>query len=124
MAIHSTQRFSTAVHKKKKVLMEEAQKGPGKKESHIAIAGFHGDVQVVAAAQLKVCVPTKECIQFWFHMLAAVFACLAGIALMCVFRTTGLNDPPVFQAGVAMLALGVGVLIPSPSYGSILPASP
>jgi len=102
--------------------MEERKK-PEKGDSHIAIQHFDGKVEVVEATQLRVCVPTKECIIFWFHMLAAVFACLAGIVLMCVFRPTGLNDSAIFQAGVAMLATGVGVLIPSPSYGSILPAS-
>jgi hypothetical protein len=97
----------------------EAEKKPS--EHVIALANFDGSVTKVEANELRVCVPTRECIQFWAHTLACVVAVIAGIVLMALFRATGpVPDAAVFQAGASLLALGIGVLIPNPAYGALV----
>lgn len=104
--------------------MEEA---PAKNPSEhvIAVANFDGSVTKVEANELRVCVPTRECIQFWAHTIACVVAVIAGLLMMCLFRATGpIPDSAVFQAGASLLSLGIGVLIPNPAYGALVKKAP
>jgi len=103
--------------------MEEQKKKPS--EHSIAIANFDGSVTKVEANELRVCVPTRECIQFWAHTLACVVAVVVGAVLMALFRKTGsMPDEAVFQAGTGLMSLGIGVLIPNPAYGALVKKAP
>lgn len=94
--------------------MEEV---PIRKTSHtIAVTGFDGKSSIVEADEIRVCVPTKECIQFWATVIACFLAIAVGVFFM-VFQGTGST---YYSVGLALLGLGTGVLIPGPSYGSMV----
>ena len=91
-----------------------------KKESHtIAIQTFSEGVKVIEADQLRVCVPTKECLQFWVHTAACIAAFIVGVVFMGIYDSATTK----FAVGQGLLALAVGVLIPSPNYSDLLPST-
>lgn len=87
-----------------------------RKDSHrILITGFDGHHEVVEADEIRLCVPTAECIRFW----ATVIACFLAIAIGVFFMIFQGSGSPYFFIGEGLLALGVGVLIPSPNYDAM-----
>jgi len=72
---------------------------------------------MVEANELRFCVPTKECVQFWLTCLGALICIAAGIFFMIFQGSTS----TYFPIGAALLGLGVGELIPSPNYKEIMP---
>lgn len=94
--------------------MEEV---PKRKDSHtIAVTGFDGKNDILEADEIRVCVPTKECIQFWATVIACFLAMAIGVFFM-VFQGTG---SAYYSVGLSLLGLATGVLIPGPSYGSMV----
>lgn len=79
------------------------------KQHSIAVSGFDGeDAQIIHADELRVCVPTKQCIQFWATIVACFVAVAIGVILMTVWPSTS----AYFPIGNTMLGMGIGVLIP------------
>jgi hypothetical protein len=83
---------------------------PKKMSEHsIAIHGFDGEAtQVIDADEIRFCVPTKTCIQFWATIIACFVAVAIGVVFMLIPDTTG----KLFPIGNSLLCLGCGVLIP------------
>lgn len=78
-------------------------------DHQIAIHGFDGQAtQIIEADELRVCVPTKQCIAFWATIIACFLAMALGVFFMIYQGTTS----PYYSFGMALLGLGVGVLIP------------
>ena len=85
------------------------------RKNSIAIADFaNGDTRVVEADRLYLCVPTKDCVQFWVMICACAIVAGVGLVLMIV-RGTADN---LFYLWEALFALSFGVLVPSPNYSS------
>lgn len=78
---------------------------PVKKHS-IAIEGFDGQTEIVQADELRVCVPTKACIQFW----ATIVACFVCIGLGVFFMIYQGTTSAYYSVGLAMIGLGTGCL--------------
>lgn len=76
-----------------------------------------GKVTVYDADNIRVCVPTWKCMQFWATFFACLVAIGIGTFLMC-WQGAG---NPYFYAGQSLLALGIGVLIPGPKFKDVLP---
>lgn len=89
---------------------------PERKHSHsIALSGFNGEGPlVVEADEYYVCVPTKDCIQFWATLIACFIVSGVSLTLMAV---RGIEDP-LFYLWEALFAFAFGVLVPSPNYSS------
>lgn len=88
--------------------MEPVEEQPARKSHSIAIEGFDGKTEIVEADELRVCVPTKECIQFW----ATIVACFVVIGLGVFFMIFQGPTSAYYSVGLAMIGLGSGVLIP------------
>lgn len=87
------------------------EKAEIKKQSdhQIAIHGFDGEeAQIITADEIRFCVPTKKCVQFW----ATIIACFIAIAIGVVFMLISNDTQQLFAIGQALLCLGCGVLIP------------
>lgn len=84
-------------------------------EQKIALRDFNGNIVVVEADEVRLCVPTRECIQFWVTVAACVLALALGVFFM-VFDGT---QSAYFFIGEGLLGLSVGVLIPGPDYRSM-----
>lgn len=88
-----------------------------RKDSHrILITGFDGHNEVVEADEIRFCVPTAECIKFW----ATVVACFLAVAIGVFFMIYQGSGSPYFPIGSGLLALAIGVLIPSPNYDAMI----
>jgi hypothetical protein len=84
-----------------------------KKQHSIAVTGFDGeDAQIIHADELRVCVPTKQCIQFWATIIACFVAVVIGVVLMTVWPPTS----AYFPIGNTMMGMGIGVLIPGDAF--------
>lgn len=90
-----------------------------RKQSDHVIAFQDGDghMQTVRADEMRVCVPTSECMKFWVTVGACVVAVGIGVFFMVYQGPTS----AYFAIGEGLLALGIGVLIPGPDYSKILP---
>lgn len=88
--------------------MEPVEEQRPRKTHNIAIEGFDGKTEIVEADELRVCVPTKECIQFW----ATIVACFVVIGLGVFFMIFQGPTSVYYSVGLAMIGLGSGVLIP------------
>lgn len=89
-----------------------------RKDSHtIALRGMDGVVELVQADEIRVCVPTKDCVQFW----VTVGTCIVCIGIGVFFMAWQGYGSPYFVIGQALLTLALGVLIPGPNYQKILP---
>lgn len=84
-------------------------------DHHIAVRNFDGTIDVVEADEIRVCAPTKKCVKFWAQIIACFLSMGLGVFFM-VFRGP---EGVYFAIGEALLALSVGVLIPSPDYESM-----
>lgn len=82
-----------------------------------AIVNADGEVQVVKATHVRVCVPTAKCMAFWAQFSVCVIAMVIGTVLMILFSSATAQ----FTVGATLLSLGVGNMLPSPQYTSILP---
>lgn len=93
-----------------------AESPPRKTESTYAIPGFNGGpAEIVKADKIAICVPTKECIQFWFTMLTVAAGVITGTVMMIL-------TPPqssLFNMWEALALFCFGVLVPSPKYGAL-----
>lgn len=76
-----------------------------------------GKVTIYDTENIRVCVPTWKCMQFWATFLACLIAIGVGLFLMC---WQGTNNP-YFYTGESLLALGIGVLLPGPKFKDVLP---
>jgi hypothetical protein len=83
----------------------------------IAIYDADGNLHQIEADEVHMCAPTSKCIKFWATILCAVLVMGIGIFFMVFQGATGVY----FSIGEALLALGVGVLIPSPNYKDVIP---
>jgi len=97
--------------------MQEEPAAPPADERRIAIHRFNGEIEIVHADELRICVPTKECVQFWLTCLGSIICIAMGIFFM-IFEG---SDSTYFPIGSALLGTGVGGLIPSPNYKEIMP---
>jgi hypothetical protein len=111
MAILVRRVENSSVSNEKQGLMEEE----APPEHRIAIHNFDGTNQVVEADELRVCVPTKECLKFWATLVACFIAMAIGIFFMLYDGT----ESDYFPIGEALLVLGAGVLIPGPDFASM-----
>lgn len=87
--------------------MEPVERPPHKEHS-IAIGGFDGKMEIVDADEIRVCVPTRACIQFW----ATIIACFVVVALGVFFMIYQGQGSAYYSVGLTMIGLGSGVLIP------------
>lgn len=94
--------------------MQTAQ--PRKSSHIIAIEGFDGETEFIEADELRVCVPTRKCIQFWCTIITCFIAMAIGVFFMIFQGPTSVY----FNIGEAMLAMAIGILIPGVSYGDIV----
>lgn len=89
--------------------------------TNIAILDFDGKIQYVKTDKLRFCLPTMKCVQFW----ATIVTCFICIGLGVFFMLFDPGDAETkrtyFNVGEAMVALGIGVLIPGPNFGSMKP---
>lgn len=83
----------------------------------IAVSDFDGHVRVIKADELRVCMPTRECAQFW----VTIVACFFGAGLGVFFMVWGGQASTYFEVGLGLLSVSVGILIPGPDYGKVLP---
>lgn len=100
---------------------ETRKSSPSRTESTYAIPGFNGEeAQIVKADKIAICVPTKECIQFWFTMLTLAGGLITGTVMMI------LTDPQstLFNMWEALALFCFGVLVPSPKYGALKVPAP
>jgi hypothetical protein len=94
--------------------------GPPERETsdhRIAIQRFDGSVEIIQANELRICVPTKKCIQFWLTCVGCLLAVIIGVFFM-IYEGSESNYFPI---GAALLGTGIGGLVPSPNYAEILP---
>jgi hypothetical protein len=84
-------------------------------EHRIAIQNFDGTSQIVEADELRICVPTKECIKFW----ALTIACFVSMGIGMFFMIWGGTSSAYFFIGESLLVMGIGVLIPGPDIASM-----
>lgn len=92
----------------------EPTRHPSKEDSHvIGVSSFKtGEITPVEVDELVLCVPTKDCVQFWVTIgvcALVVVITIIGIALLPV-------DDARFQVCIGFFGLAWGVLVPSPSY--------
>lgn len=98
--------------------MERVQEVTDRKSSHtIAVRDFDGQIDVFEADELRVCVPTKACVQFWATLLTCFLLIITGIVFMSLYAS---NDVK-FHIGQSMAATGAGILLPGPNYSKVLP---
>jgi len=76
---------------------------------------FNGHTTVVEADEIHLCIPTRECVQFW----VTVAACLIALALGVFFMVWQGSQSAYFFIGEGLLGLSIGVLIPGPDYRSM-----
>ncbi len=89
--------------------MEAVKPERANSENHIAIASFDGESpKIIKATELRICVPTRSCIQFWATIVACFVAIAVGVFLM-IFQGP---DSAYYSVGLALLGLATGVLIP------------
>jgi hypothetical protein len=92
--------------------------GPPRKKSSshsIALGNFDGKApQVVEADEYYICIPTKDCIQFWATLVACFIVSAVSLILMII---RGTSDP-LFYLWEALFAFAFGVLVPSPNYST------
>lgn len=89
--------------------MQEVKPTRADSDNHIAIASFDGESpRIIKATQLRICVPTRSCIQFWATIIACFVAIAVGVFLM-IFQGP---DSTYYSVGLALLGLATGVLIP------------
>lgn len=86
-------------------------------DHRIAVRDYNGHTEILEADELRVCVPTKECVKFWVTCASCVIAIGIGVFFMVYQGASGVY----FAIGEAMLSLGIGVLIPGPKYEKVLP---
>ena len=78
----------------------------------IGISAFNnGEVQVVEVDEILLCMPTKDCVQFWVTIIVCGFVIILCIIGMALFQT----DDPKFQICIGFFGLAWGVLVPSPN---------
>lgn len=82
----------------------------------IGIVDADGEMSVVEADELRICVPTAKCIKFW----ANFFACLVAIGIGIFFMVFQGPTSVYFYIGEGLLSLGIGILIPSPKYENLV----
>lgn len=85
----------------------------------IAIFDADGQMHRVHADEIRMCAPTAKCIRFWVQ----TFSCLLAMALGVFFMIWQGAQSVYFNIGESLLALGIGILIPSPKYEHVLPKS-
>lgn len=83
----------------------------------IAVYDADGKIHTVNADEIRMCAPTSKCIRFWIQFASALIVVALGTFFMIWQGTSSLY----FNIGEALLALGVGVLIPSPKYSDVVP---
>lgn len=86
-------------------------------DHRIAVSDYSGHIQVVKADEIRVCVPTMECMRFW----VTAIVCLIGIGAGLLLMLWSTADSGFFKAGEAVAAMALGILIPGPDYKSVLP---
>lgn len=99
------------------IVDEIVQERVSPREHRIAIRNFDGSTTIHEADELRMCVPTRACVIFWAETIAAFLCMIVGIIFLAVFPSSNVE----FHIGEALLALGVGVLIPSPDAQSMRP---
>jgi len=82
-----------------------------------AIVTADGDIQVVKATNVRVCVPTAKCAKFWAQFAICVLAIVVGVFLVAYFPSSTVQ----FNVGIGLLTLGIGNMLPSPQFADILP---
>lgn len=87
------------------------------KRHTIAIYDADGNIRTVEADQIKMCAPTSKCVKFWVQTIACVITIGIGIFFMIYQGASSIY----FNIGEALLAMGIGVLIPSPKYEHVIP---
>lgn len=98
--------------------MESSNSVEERRSSHtIAVRDFDGQVSVFEADEMRVCVPTKACVQFWATVLACFLLVVTGIVFMSVYPPATVK----FNIGQTMAATGTGILLPGPNYSKVLP---
>lgn len=83
----------------------------------IAIYDADGRIRTVRADEIRVCVPTSKCVKFWVQTISCLLAVGLGVFFMIYQGTSSVY----FNIGEALLALGIGVLVPSPKYEDVIP---
>ena len=97
------------------IIAEESELSSEGRKASIAIGNFDGEMpHVVEADRLYLCVPTKDCVQFWATLIACFLVSGVCLVLMIV-RGTG-DD--LFYLWEALFSFSFGVLVPSPNYSS------
>lgn len=82
-----------------------------------AIVTADGDISVVNAKNVRVCVPTAKCMKFWAQFAICVLAIVIGACLVGFFPVTDAK----FNVGIGFLTLGIGNMLPGPQFTDILP---
>ena len=99
-----------------------------KEDDHkIAVQGFEGDHTILDVDEIRLCVPTRKCIQFWAQIIACFIVMIVGLSLAIVgiFHpiTTTVNvnnqtfittDPLPINIGASLFFLAFGILVPAP----------
>lgn len=83
----------------------------------IAVYDADGKIHTVEADEIRMCAPTTKCVKFWVQFASAIIVLALGTFFMIFQGTQSLY----FNIGEAMVALGVGILIPSPKYSDVVP---
>ena len=86
-------------------------------DHRIAVRDFDGNMSVVEADEIRVCVPTAACLKFWMTCMS----CLVGIGVAIFLMVYQGSESAYFKAGASLLGVSVGILIPGPAYTAILP---
>lgn len=91
---------------------------PRRNESHtIAVFDADGKMHTVEADEIRMCAPTTKCVTFWVQCFSALLVIGLGTFFMIFQGSTS----TFFPIGSSLLSLGVGILIPSPKYGNVIP---
>ena len=86
-------------------------------EHRIAVRDCDGNMEIVEADEIRVCVPTAACLKFW----ATIASCLIAMGLGVFMMIWGGQSSDLFKVGEALVALASGVLLPGPEYHKVLP---
>ena len=83
----------------------------------IAVFDADGQMHTVEADEIKMCAPKTKCVTFWVQCVSALIVIGLGTFFMIFQGPTS----AFFPIGSSLLSLGIGILIPSPKYGNVIP---
>ena len=99
------------------IIFDEPQPAPVRDDHHvIATSSFKdGSTNIIEADELVLCIPTRDCVQFW----ATIIICFIVIILTIIGMALFPQDSALFNICVGFFGLAWGVLVPSPNAANM-----